>query len=531
MGARHSTCVTLMALAAAMAVGLFASPGAAADRVYFGSGGISYANLDGTGGGELDTPGASSGAPYGMAIDPAAGKIYWASGSGAQSRISVANLDGGGGMDLPISGAPLNWPRGVALDLGAGRIYWANYQETATERIGYANLDGSGGGFLNTSGATASNPTGVAIDSIAGRIYWSNETGKISYASLDGSGGADINTTGATTGVTASGVAVDRATSRIYWVSNKGFIPYSAYLSYASLDGSGGADVPTTVADGAFPWGVAVDSEMGRVYWANTTAGLGTASISFVAFGGGSSQDLNLDGAPSQAAKFPTLLKAPVGTGAPKLTAGISARPRFLICDQGSWASDMPEAQLYQAPHSFSYRWLRDGRPVPGATDSDIGVEGPGGDYACQVTATNAAGSTTQTSRTQFVCCRPSPKAKAARVALVKGGKARLKLTCPAGTEPCAGRIHLESIRPPRRRAHSSAGKGPKLPNLPANYGERSISIPAGEKQVVNVRLSRGAKSRLRKSRRHQVRAGLDGSAVESRTVLLKLAKKKPKRR
>src|SRR5262249_37896495 len=157
-------------------------------------------------------------------------------------------------------------------------------------------------------------------------------------------------------------------------------------------------------------------------------------------------------------------------------------------------------------------------RPIPGATRSNIGVEGtPGGDYACQVTATNAGGSTTQTSRTQFVCCPASPKATAARVALVKGGRAQLKLTCPPGDEPCAGRIHLESTPRPRRHAHSSAGKGPKIPNGPVIYGERSISIPGGQTQTNAMRLSRGAKSQLSRPGKHRLTAIVDGRAVEKR--------------
>jgi len=521
MGTRRPL-IALLILAATLAA---ASP-AAADRVYFASNGISFVGLDGSGGGQLNTAGASTAGPAGMAIDPAAGKIYWASGAGAQSRISVANLDGSGGTDLPITGAPLDSPYGVALDLAAGRIYWVNYQGTATERIGFAKLDGSGGGFLNTTGATASNPTGVALDPDVGRIYWSNENGKISYANLDGSGGADLNTTGATTGgIHAEGVAIDRAGGRIYWVTYGIAIPYPGYLSYARLDGSGGADVSTTIANGAFPWGVALDPGANRAYWANNTHGLGTPSISFTGLDGGSSHDLDLDGAPSQSARLPTLLKAPLGTGAPKLTAQIALRPRFLTCDEGTWAADMPEALLYRAPHSFSYRWLKDGQPIPGATRSDIGVEGTGGgDYVCQVTATNAGGSTTQTSRTQFVCCRQVPQtiAKAARVVWVKRGRARVRLGCPAGGTNCTGKVFLFPF------IHR---KGVMVAAAQAPIGREGFSITSGKRGVVAVRLDRFTKTRLRSSPHHRFRARLTGTGVEPRTVLLKLAKKKGKRR
>src|SRR3954451_16863935 len=93
---------------------------------------------------------------FALAAAPAAlgaDRIYW--GNGATDTISYANLDGsGGGGELNLSGATPSEPRGVAIDSTTGRIYWAN-QENAT--ISYANLDGSGGGGeFNISGTTPS---------------------------------------------------------------------------------------------------------------------------------------------------------------------------------------------------------------------------------------------------------------------------------------------------------------------------------------------------------------------------------------
>ena len=45
-------------------------------------------------------------------------------------------------------------PCGLAIDAAAGRLYWANRDDN--DSIDYANLDGSGGGLLNTAGATGS---------------------------------------------------------------------------------------------------------------------------------------------------------------------------------------------------------------------------------------------------------------------------------------------------------------------------------------------------------------------------------------
>src|SRR5690348_5485219 len=77
-----------------------------------------------------------------------ADRVYW--GNGDNNTISYANLDGsGGGGELNLAGATPSGPRGVAIDTAAGRIYWANQ---GNNTISYANLDGSGGGAqLNIS--------------------------------------------------------------------------------------------------------------------------------------------------------------------------------------------------------------------------------------------------------------------------------------------------------------------------------------------------------------------------------------------
>jgi DNA-binding beta-propeller fold protein YncE len=170
----------------------------AAGKIYWPnfSGTISFARLDGTGGGDLDTTGATVDRPFGVTVDPAAGRIYWANFGG--NKISFARLDGtGGGGDLDTTGATVAGPTGVAIDSAAGRIYWTNF---GGNKISFARLDGTGGGDLNTTGATAvQNPFGVAIDPAAGRIYWANSGNHtISFARLDGTGGGgDLNTTGA----------------------------------------------------------------------------------------------------------------------------------------------------------------------------------------------------------------------------------------------------------------------------------------------------------------------------------------------
>ena len=260
-----------MVLVVVLGVGVLlgASAASAADRVYFSSrpqlnfdaqGTIGFAGLDGSGGADLATTGASVPSPEGVALDPAHGLIYWADHNG---RISFARLDGGGGGgDLNTTGAFVSSASGVAIDPVAGRIYWAN-----GGNISFARLDGGGGGVLNTSGAADSGGTSVAVDPAAGLLYYTTDRNTISFARLDGSGGGDLNTTGATVSG-PSGVALDPANGRIYW-SNFFGNSASNVISFARLDGSGGGgDLNTTGAPAYQSSGVAVDPAAGRIYWA-----------------------------------------------------------------------------------------------------------------------------------------------------------------------------------------------------------------------------------------------------------------------
>jgi hypothetical protein len=75
---------------------------------------ISSADLRGGGGHDLDTSGATVDHPSGLALDPEAKRIYWT--NQATNGISFANLDGtGGGGNLSLHGAPADGPAFAAL--------------------------------------------------------------------------------------------------------------------------------------------------------------------------------------------------------------------------------------------------------------------------------------------------------------------------------------------------------------------------------------------------------------------------------
>src|SRR4051812_32246458 len=149
-----------LGLCALLAAMLCSAPRArGADRIYwanFDGPSISWDNLDGSGAGNLNTAGAPLDGPMGMAIDSAQGRIYWANygesphgcGDGCGTTISWANLDGGGGGRFMTTGTVAG-PHGLAIDPATQKIYWPD-DATTPNRIAFSNLDGSGGGILNT---------------------------------------------------------------------------------------------------------------------------------------------------------------------------------------------------------------------------------------------------------------------------------------------------------------------------------------------------------------------------------------------
>jgi hypothetical protein len=144
--------------------------------------------------------------PAGLAIYPAAGRIYWSNYGG--DTISFANLNGsGGGADLTTTGTTVDSPEGVAIDPTTNRIYWTNY---GNNTITYASLNGGGGGQVDTGGAPIDGPVGLAIN-LAGTIFWANYSNdSIAYASLTGGPKGQVETTGATVNGPAFPVVLEK---------------------------------------------------------------------------------------------------------------------------------------------------------------------------------------------------------------------------------------------------------------------------------------------------------------------------------
>jgi hypothetical protein len=156
---------------------------------------IAWAQLEGSASGTLNTTGATGVLPIFLALDIPDGRLYWISrDKEGGSHFSWANLDNSGGGDLTLSGTPnLEEPDGLAVDPGAGRLYWAD--DGGAQRIAWANLSGVGGGTVPVPGATLIDPFGLAFDPSGGRLYWGNfgigeqALGALATTTLSGGGG------------------------------------------------------------------------------------------------------------------------------------------------------------------------------------------------------------------------------------------------------------------------------------------------------------------------------------------------------
>ena len=112
------------------ALGILSAPATGQDRIYFTEykyedPSLRAMDLDGANVSDLFDPGntipPSDWLTVGLALDEAAGKIYWLHGS-TPGLVRRANLDGGA-QELLVSG--LRNPRGLALDPAGGKMYWA----------------------------------------------------------------------------------------------------------------------------------------------------------------------------------------------------------------------------------------------------------------------------------------------------------------------------------------------------------------------------------------------------------------------
>ncbi len=136
---------------------------------------IQRADYDGT---NVEDLPIAPGSFFDVQVDDTAGTLYWTDGA----EIFRGNLNGTAGV--PIIG-DAEQPYYLALDLAAGKIYWTDFNK---QEIGRANLDGSDREIPGPIADLPSRPIGITMSSELSKVYWTLESGTVQRANLDGTG-------------------------------------------------------------------------------------------------------------------------------------------------------------------------------------------------------------------------------------------------------------------------------------------------------------------------------------------------------
>lgn len=169
-----------------------------------------------------------------------------------------------------------------------------------------------------------------------------------------------------------------------------------------------------------------------------------------------------------------------------------------LSCSQGSWAPDLLGSFLYRAPAGFAFQWSRDGVGLPGASASTLTADEPGS-YRCTVTASNFAGSTSQTSAAHMVALPTF------------GPKTLVTLALAAKRIPASGpvkvRVRNKNAFPVRGRlAGRTAQKVSVSRRRVVRLKAKTFRVGAGARKTVKLKLPKALRRLLKSKRKLKLR-------------------------
>ena len=184
----------------------------------------------------------------GFTLDPVGRKLYWAD----NERIWWANLDGS--QVAPFPGAdPRYPPTHDLLVVDSGKLYWID-DGPDRFRLRRANLNGTQAEVLLTKQTmpVSWDMESFAVDAATGKFYWID--GSLFRANLND--GSHIETLVSRMG-DGTGLALDLAGGKMYWTLWSAYGSYDYGVYRANLDGS---QVEALVTGGD-PWDVVLSLE------------------------------------------------------------------------------------------------------------------------------------------------------------------------------------------------------------------------------------------------------------------------------
>jgi len=158
------------------------------------------------------------------------GKLVSAAPEGGDRQVLIEGLKG--------------QPDGIAIDVAAGHIYWTNMGDYAADdgSIERSNLDGSNVTTIVKVGGTWTGKQ-LVLDKTNGKLYWSDREGlRVMRANLDGSALETLIETGRGDEARKDqrnwcvGMAVDVAGGKIYWTQKGGDNANTGTIRRANLN-------------------------------------------------------------------------------------------------------------------------------------------------------------------------------------------------------------------------------------------------------------------------------------------------------
>jgi sugar lactone lactonase YvrE len=138
------------------------------------------ANSDGSGANLIASGGGIS-APDGIALDPAAGRVFWTNmgdinGGGNNASVQSTGLDGGPVQTLVPPGSGVNTAKQMAIDRVSRKLYFCDREGAKVWRASY---DGSALEILASAGSAPHHDfqqlVGIALDPLGAKIYFTDK--------------------------------------------------------------------------------------------------------------------------------------------------------------------------------------------------------------------------------------------------------------------------------------------------------------------------------------------------------------------